>query len=644
MLRFWSLTLTLFVFTLNIFAADIEWKPITPAELEMKASQVEPNADAEAIFWEVRLDDKKSGKLSYNHYVRVKILTERGREKYSKFDIPFTDGKKVEDVAARVIKPDGSIILLSPNDIFEREIIKSKKLKVKAKSFAIPAIEIGVIVEYQYKETFKNDSLDNERLPLQRDIPIQRLTYYIRPYNKLQVNFKNYNTHGVSFSADKDNFYVGSVKNIPSFKEEPQMPPDNESRPWLLLQYGGFNSAFSWAMFNTQIRLYFQDAVKTTKEIQKKADELTAGIASDEEKLRRIYDFTQKNIKNITFDNSLTAEQRENIKLKNANETLKTGIGNSQYVDLLFASLAKAAGIPPHLVFAGDRSQIFFHPDKYTVPSYIHPCCIAFQVDGKWKFYNPGTPYLPAGSLIWYEETVGMVAGETRWLWQDIPFTKPENSLGKRIGKFKLLEDGTLEGNVRIEYSGQRAIVRRKDYYLASADKRENEVKSEVKDRISQAEVSNAVMENIEDNSKPLIYSYQVKIPNYAQKTGKRLFLQPGFFEYGEKPRFNSSTRIHPIYFEYGWSDLDTVEIELPSNYDIESSDAPLPVSDPGKVGVLNIKITPNESKTALKYERSFQFGNNNNLLFQTKFYQNLKKIFDDFYKADTHTITLRQK
>jgi hypothetical protein len=75
------------------------WRPITPAELEMKTPKVDPKVDAEALFWEVRLDDKKSNRLTYEHYVRVKIFTERGREKFSKMDIPFMKGISIEDIA-----------------------------------------------------------------------------------------------------------------------------------------------------------------------------------------------------------------------------------------------------------------------------------------------------------------------------------------------------------------------------------------------------------------------------------------------------------------------------------------------------------------------------------------------------------------
>ena len=47
-----------------------------------------------------------------NHYVRIKIFTERGRDEHSKIDIPYLGGMKIKDVAARTIKPDGTIVEL----------------------------------------------------------------------------------------------------------------------------------------------------------------------------------------------------------------------------------------------------------------------------------------------------------------------------------------------------------------------------------------------------------------------------------------------------------------------------------------------------------------------------------------------------
>ena len=44
-----------------------------------------------------------------------------------------------------------------------------------------------------------------------------------------------------------------------------------------------------------------------------------------------------------------------------------------------------------------------------------------------------------------------------------------------------------------------------------------------------------------------------------------------------------------------------------------------------------------------LIYNRQFNFGNGGYTLFPAKAYQPLKSLFDEFHKADTHTITLKQ-
>jgi Domain of Unknown Function with PDB structure (DUF3857) len=186
------------------------WRPVSPEELQMKVPKVEADADAEAIFWEVRLDDKKESKLSYEHYVRVKIFTERGREKFSKFDITFSKGKTVEGVAARVIKPDGTIVNLNPADVYEREIVKAGKIKVRAKSFAVPGIEPGVIVEYQYKEIFKDSWANGVKLIFQRDIPVQKARYYVRPQKGFEMNYNYYNIADTTlFAPDTQGFLCG---------------------------------------------------------------------------------------------------------------------------------------------------------------------------------------------------------------------------------------------------------------------------------------------------------------------------------------------------------------------------------------------------------------------------------------------------
>lgn len=623
-----------------VFSQDKIWRDVSPAELQMKTPQVEPDADAEAIFWEVRIDNKNIDKLSYNHYVRVKIFTERGREKFSKFDIPFYKGKKVEDVAARVIKPDGTIVNVAPGDIFEREIVKANNVKIKAKSFAIPNIEPGVIVEYQYREVFKNDSAGGERLIFQRDIPMQRVTYYVRPYKGLNLRFIPFNTQQLKFTEDEDRFYVGTMTNVPSLKEEPYMPPEDEVRKWTLLSY---NSSYNWYNFSDQYSGLQALIIKSDKLVKEQALAITNGAATEEEKLKRIYAYVQTRVKNVSYDKSLSEDQLEKLDIKILGDIIKEGAGTAFQINLLFGALASAAGLDARLFFSSNRSQMFFNPDKVSSGAFLHSAGIAVKTGNVWQLLDPGTPYLAYGDMFWHDQdVVAMIIG-SGYTWIKTPLFGYNTTSAHRTGKFKLSEDGTLEGEARVEYTGNLAIDRRQNGYQDSPTQREEEFKAGIKKRITTAEVSDLSIENFNDSSKPLTYIYKIRIPNYAQKTGKRLFLQPGFFEFGSSPVFSSATRTHSIYFPYPWSENDTIEIELPKNFTLDSADVPAAIEDPSKIASLKLNIGIDKATNVIKYGRSFYVGGGGKIYFSPTVYTPLKNMFDAFQKADTHTITLRQ-
>src|ERR1051326_2909880 len=218
-----------------VFAGD-DWRASSPEELALKTAKVEPDADAEAIFWEVRIDDSSEENLSMEHYVRVKIFTDRGREKYSKFDIPFSKAMKIKDIAARVIKADGSVVEIQKDDIFEREIVKANGLKVRAKSFAVPNLEPGVIVEYRYREVISDATAAGMHLKFQRDIPVQNITYYYKPYNKQSPTYESFNFKDTKFVQGETGCWAATRTTVPASNDEPQMPPEDQVIPWMLLQ------------------------------------------------------------------------------------------------------------------------------------------------------------------------------------------------------------------------------------------------------------------------------------------------------------------------------------------------------------------------------------------------------------------------
>lgn len=648
---------------LSAVAVDDPWLPITPEELAMKTPKVEADADAEAIFWEVRIDDSASDELSLKHYIRVKIYTERGREKYSKFDIPYAKGMRIKDLAARVIAPDNTITEIRKEDIFDREIFKADGVKVKAKSFAVPNIGPGVIVEYRYKEAIEDAGANGMRLQLQRDIPVQTLSYYYKPYNDRSPSYQTYNLKGTEFVKDKKGFYLATRQNVPAFKEEPRMPPEDSVRPWMLLQGASISylsaSPFSysytikipgipslyWGAVGTERSGVVKAMNKSNKDIKKLAEELTVGAATAEEKLAKLYEYCQTQIKNTDYDTSLTDEQRRKLpEVNSLSDVIKRKSARSQYIDMLFGSMASSLGMETRLVYSGNRANMLFDPSM-TNENLIHFTGVAVRVGDKFKIYNPCTPFIGPEQLAWNEEGVwALLIGEKNYEWVQTPYSDYRKSKMKRTGKFKLSEDGTLEGTVNVAYDGQFNILYKMENYDETSDKRVENLKNEIKAQMTNAEISDVVLENADTSMKPVAYSYKVKIPNYAQKTGKRLFLQPGFFKYGASPQFSAANRKYSIYFRYPWSEQDEVEIEYPKNFSLDSADSPAVISDPEKIGMLDIKMYDTKGASKITYKRNFYFGNGGMILFEPRVYPALKTMFEAFDKADAHTITLKQQ
>ena len=391
--------------------AGDDWKAVDPAELALKAPVVEKDADAEALFWEVRIDDDPQGDLIFSHYIRIKLFTERGRESQSKIDIPF--GKlfgreiRVKDIAARTIKSDGSILELKKDDVFERTIVKTSGLKVKAKSFAIPGIEPGSIIEYRWREVRVNQSANYVRLQFQRDIPVQRVKYLIKPFpfEGLAMRSITFHAPATPFKKEKEGFYSTSMTNVPAIHAESRMPPEDQVKAWILIFYSKdekLEPEKYWSEYGKRVYENTKSLLKVNDAIRQAAVTIVGDAKTPEEKIVRLFDFCRQKIKNVSDDASgLTAEDRQALKEnKSPADTLKRLMGSGADIDLLFAALVTATGFDARIVLAPDRGDLFF--DRGVSNAYfLEPSNIAVRVGDDWKFYNPGYNYIPIGMLRW---------------------------------------------------------------------------------------------------------------------------------------------------------------------------------------------------------------------------------------------------
>ncbi|HEX6189374.1 MAG TPA: DUF3857 and transglutaminase domain-containing protein [Pyrinomonadaceae bacterium] len=625
-----------------------EWRLVDSAELTLKTGVVEKDADAEVLFWEVRIDDSSVEELVLKNYVRIKVFTDRGKESQSKVDLPYAGSAKIKDIAARVIKADGTIVGLKKEDIFDRTIVKASGLKVKAKSFALPGIEAGAIIEYRWQEVYPGGSASGLRLHFQRDIPAREITYYLKPYQGLIYN--SFHMEEAKFVKDKDNFFKMTKTNMPAYREEPRMPPEDQVRAWVFLNYTRETKIDVAKFWKDVGRAFFEvtkDEMKANDEVKAAAAQIIGDASTPEQKLERIYDFCRTKIKNISDDAStLSDEEKKKFRgNKSPADTLKKGGGTSTNIDYLFGALAKAAGFDARLAVSGSRADFFFDPavasERLLASSFI-----AVRVGEGWQFFSPAEMYTSFGMLGWPEEGQdALITDAKEPSWFATAISAPEKSLEKRTGKLRLLDDGTLEGDIRVEYTGHLGFDKKEYNDDESPAEREEILRRMIKARMSTAEVTDIKVENVTDPVKPFTYSYHVRVPGYAQRTGKRMFFQPGYFSHGAGSLFTSASRKHDVYFNYPWSEHELITIDLPEGFALDNADTPPSITPEmtKQVSGQRIKIGVTADGRMLRYERDFFFGGGGNILFPVSSYPGIRQLFDVVAKANDHTITLKQ-
>ncbi|HEX8116429.1 MAG TPA: DUF3857 and transglutaminase domain-containing protein, partial [Pyrinomonadaceae bacterium] len=464
------------LFTTAVAAADDKkkelWKPLPASDLRPSEPVVEKDADAEALFWEVVIGDQHYMEASFSNYVRIKVFNERGRDKQSKVELPYYSWDQIKDIAARVNRPDGTVVELRKEDIFDRTAVKTSGLKVKVKAFALPGVEPGSVIEYRWREV-RSLGADYLRLDFQRDIPVRNVTYYFKP--DWSIRYRAINMGGARFEKiekgsepgkEFEGFWRMTATNMPAFREEPRMPPEMSVRSWVFVYHSADTKSDSEQYWNDTGRGLYEGLKEVTRpdeEVRAAAATIVGDAKTDAERLQRLYDFCRAKIKNLSDDASgLTPDERAKLKdNKTPADTLKRGQGTGGDINYLFAALASAAGFDARMALSGKNDDFFFDR-SYMHWSFLGASLVAVRVGEGWQLFSPASTYTPYGMKPWPVEAQDVLITDPKQpVWVRSAAAGPARSVERRAAKLRLAEDGTLEGDVRVEYTGHLAVEKK---------------------------------------------------------------------------------------------------------------------------------------------------------------------------------------
>src|SRR6185503_17233827 len=162
----------------------------------------------------------------------------------------------------------------------------------------------------------------------------------------LHMITKTFNGENRRFVQEKENLYSRSMENLPGIREEPDMPPKDQVRTWMLIYFAPyeFSNELNKMMYDG-----FKSGTKLTDELRKAAATIVGNAAAPEQKIKLIFEFCRSRIKRLDSE-AITDLDRAKYKTnKTATDTLRNEAGTGSDINLLFAALAIASGFEARL-------------------------------------------------------------------------------------------------------------------------------------------------------------------------------------------------------------------------------------------------------------------------------------------------------
>ena len=632
--------------TLTQLAAAADLPPISPDDLKMTSEPLAPGAPAIILYRQVDRDD--SGQTAHeNDFVRIKILKEEGR-KYADVEIPFyrAHGNNIVNIKAHTIRPDGSISNFQGKP-FDKQIVKAKGLKYMAKTFTLPDVEVGCIIEYSYTLDLAEHFVFDSEWILNEELFTRHAKFSLKPYvasySHLHVRWSwHLLPNGTDVPKEgPDHIIHMDVNNVPAFQIEDFMPPENELKSrvnFIYTEDESRDAAQFWRNRGKKLNGFVDAFVSKPKVMQEAVAQIVSQSDTPEAKLQKIYERAQQ-VRNVAYEVRKTEQEQKREKEKensNVEDVWKRGYGNGRQINWLFLGLVRAAGFEAYSVYLSDRRNYFFDPVTMEAQK-LDADVVLVRVNGKDVFCDPGAAFTPYGLLEWPETGVqGLRLDKDGGTWIRTLVPDSANSRIIRTANLALSESGDLEGKLIITFTGLEAMQRRLEERNEDESARKKLLEDQAKEYIPAA--SDADLTNTPDwsgSSTPLVAEFKLRIPGWVSGAGRRALVPTGIFTASEKTVFQHEQRVHPIYFEYPFQQEDDVNISLPAGWKVSS--LPTPQSQDGHVVLYALKVENDKGTVHLTRKLNFDL-----IILDQKYYQALRNFFQAVRTGDEEQVVLQ--
>ena len=589
----------------------------------------DPKAPGAAAVYLYREETTNNQSHYISEYVRIKILSEAGKE-YATVHVPYSkaytavlgkDRNKsngysngnsgVPIIDARTIHSDGTVIPLQgkAEDLL---VFESHDANIHAAVFNMPSVEVGSILEYrwtiplvgsgkwgntpeEYEGTVSSQMASSvPAWEVQTPLYVHKAHFYFNPYTNLEQNDLDHDfiyyadgeiAHYLLFTANlpagahvnksPKGDYALDIKDVPASLHEPEAPPESTFLYRVRFYYSPYpDSPTYWQNEITRWSKQVDSFAAQTDTIRQAADQITVGLATPDQKARKLYEAVQA-LDNSDFSREKTAAERQRLHLKRevkkAQDVWSEKSGDSNDMAALYLALARAAGLEAYASKVADRDRRIFDPNLLSLYQ-LDSLLVVLRIDNKEVFLDPGQKLCPFGQLAWKHS----LAGGLQQGMKDPIFTPPnpsKDAISAHSADLTVDEHGAITGTIKILMSGPEAL-RWRQVNLTSDETETRQQFNDYLNRVLPQGIDGA-LDHFQaiDTSNSMLTAVLKVHGQLGTATGKRLFLPAFFFSTRSHKEFLSEpSRSIPVDLHYAEQVIDDVIYHLPAGFTIESA------------------------------------------------------------------------
>jgi hypothetical protein len=621
-----------------------EWQPISPEDLALKDNPASPGAHAMILYREDVINAKAAWDDEYRRY---KIFTKEGVSALADVSIPFLSAEgHIQNVRARTIQPDGRVENFD-GKVYEKTLVKGNGIKYLAKTFSLPDVKPGSIIEYRYRTQRDERFLWSIGWTVQEDYYTRLGRFSIIPDRDFGVPALFYRVYGLGSEGPKqqpDGSLALEVHDVKGLDIEDYMPPDKALRARVSFFYKDISAPVNesteqfWRRVGKGWAEKVDSFVNKKGALQAEVGRITSASDTPEAKVQKIFARVSA-IRNLGYEEEKSKKEAHQEKVKdnsNVEDVLKHGYGWGRDINYLFIGLLRAAGFSANEVWVAARNDTAFSPELQDTRQ-LTTDVVWVRAGDKEMYLDPASKFQPYGTLPWTETaTSGVKASRDGAEMVTTPVPTTSDATYVRHADLILNEEGAAVGKIQVDYKGHYAASWRLDERNDDEAGRKKEISQAVLAWLpagSAFEVT--TITNWDKVEEPLRVEGTVMIPGLGSAIGHRMLVPATIFHEGYSTAFVTAKRVNMVYFPYPFEEFDDLTFHAPAGFKVETA----PEEKKINPGAVSYEISGTRSGNVAEVKRHLRV---NAILVPVENYPGLRAFFAGVKTNDDAQIVLR--